>query len=334
MTFALNLIGGNVADCEPGATTFPPALQLTRLLGPLLLVIAALGIVTSLFRNQYDRIRVRYSTALVLLVGLTDEAMPLLRRLSVDRESGTTLAVLVEDSGNPLIKTARDQGARVVLVDLDQTEILRGLLTSRGTFKIRSFYAVSPDVAENLRWAAQLRAVADSSKPTRGDMAPRMVVRIDDPWQAEYWRRTNAYRTGKGRSVRWMSDALSVYEVTASVLLDRILDPSWEHAFDRLVIVGNSALALAVCAELAQREREGATLSQPPQPSFADLILFGAGAETLREQHRLRQERFGNATEVSLITVVTSEPSSENLRASLGPGSASGPGAGRRSGRP
>ena len=159
--------------------------------------------------------------------------MPLLRRLSVDRESGTTLAVLVEDSGNPLIKTARDQGARVVLVDLDQTDILRGLLTSRGTFKIRSFYAVSPDVAENLRWAAQLRAVADSSKPTRGDMAPRMVVRIDDPWQAEYWRRTNAYRTGKGRSVRWMSDALSVYEVTASVLLDRILDPSWEHAFDQ-----------------------------------------------------------------------------------------------------
>ena len=57
LTFALNLIGGNVADCEPGATTFPPALQLTRLLGPLLLVIAALGIVTSLFRNQYDRIR-------------------------------------------------------------------------------------------------------------------------------------------------------------------------------------------------------------------------------------------------------------------------------------
>ena len=317
LTFALNLIGGNVADCEPGATTFPPALQLTRLLGPLLLVIAALGIVTSLFRNQYDRIRVRYSTALVLLVGLTDEAMPLLRRLSVDRESGTTLAVLVEDSGNPLIKTARDQGARVVLVDLDQTEILRGLLTSRGTFKIRSFYAVSPDVAENLRWAAQLRAVADSSKPTRGDMAPRMVVRIDDPWQAEYWRRTNAYRTGKGRSVRWMSDALSVYEVTASVLLDRILDPKWEHAFDRLVIVGNSALALAVCAELAQREREGATLSQPPQPSFADLILFGPEAETLREQHRLRQERFGNATEISLITVVTSEPNTENLRASL-----------------
>jgi hypothetical protein len=57
-----------------------------------------------------------------------------------------------------------------------------------------------------------------------------MVVRIDDPWQAEYWRRTNAYRTsGSGSSVRWISDALSVYEVTAELILDRILDPRLER---------------------------------------------------------------------------------------------------------
>ena len=110
---------------------------------------------------------------------------------------GTTLAVLVEDSGNPLIKTARDLGARVVLVDLDRPPTLRGLLTSRGTLQDQALYAVSADVAVNLRWAAQFRAVADSTKPSRGDMAPRMMVRIDDPWQAEYWRRTNAYRTGE-----------------------------------------------------------------------------------------------------------------------------------------
>ncbi len=322
LTFALNLIGGNVAACEPDSTTFPPALQLTRLLGPLLLVIAALGIVTSVFRNSYDRIRVRYASSLVLLVGLTDEALPLLRRLSVERESGTTLAVLVDEGGNPLIATARDLGARVVLVDREQTGVLRALLTSRGTFKIRSFYAVSSDVAENLRWAAQLRTVADSTKPSRGDMSPRMVVRIDDPWQAEYWRRTNAYRTGNGdsahrRSVRWMSDALSVYEVTASVLLDRILDPRRTPAFDRLVIVGNSPLALAVCAELAQREREGGALDEPPEPLFADLILFGPEAETLRQQHRLRQERFGNSTRAELINVVTDEPTSDRLGRSL-----------------
>ena len=149
-------------------------------------------------------------------------------------------------------------------------------------------------------------------------MAPRMIVRIDDPWQAEYWRRTNAYRTsGGGVSVRWMSDALSVYEVTATLILDRIIDGPEQHGFDRLVIVGNSALALAVCAELAQREREGAALSAPPHPSFADVILFGPEAETLRAQHRLRQERFGNATDTVLISVVEAEPTSDQLRAAL-----------------
>src|SRR6476469_1043789 len=105
--------------------------------------------------------------------------------------------------------------------------------------------------------------------------------------------------------------------MTATMILDRIIDGPEQHGFDRLVIVGNSALALAVCAELAQREREGAALSAPPHPSFADVILFGPEAETLRAQHRLRQERFGNATDTSLISVVAAEPTSDQLRAAL-----------------
>ena len=57
-----------------------------------------------------------------------------------------------------------------------------------------------------------------------------------------------------------MSDALSVYEVTANLISGPDRRPELESSFDRLVIVGNSALALAVCAELAQREREGDAL--------------------------------------------------------------------------
>ncbi len=319
LTFALNLIGGNVAECERDATTFPPALQLTRLLGPLLVVIAALGIVTAVFRSTYDRIRVRYATGVVVLVGLADDALPLLRRLSVDRESRTTLAVLVGDAGHPLIKTARDLGARVVIVDRAQTETLRSLLTSGSAFKVRSCYAVSADVADNLRWAAQMKAVADTVRPSRADMPPRMVVRIDDPWQAEYWRRTNAYRTGSGSrsAVRWMADALSVYEVTASILLDKIGFPADGRRFDRLVIVGHSPLALALCAELAQREREAAALSVQLQPGIADLMLFGPDSTTLLEQHRLRQERFGNEAGARLITLDLAEPTPPHLQAAL-----------------
>lgn len=318
LTFALNLIVGSVAECEPGQP-FPLAIQVGRLFGPLLLVSAAVGIVTSVFRAWSDRQRVRLSRALVVLVGLTDDAMPLLRRLAAERDGPATLCVLVDDAGNALIKAARDLGARVVVCSADNTAALQSLLTSRRTFKVRAFYAVSADVTVNLRWAAQLRTVADSTPAsTRGDLAPRLVVRIDDPWQAEYWRRTNAYRTaGSGSSVRWMTDALSVCEVTAALLLDRVLDQALDEPFDRLVLVGSSPLALAVCAELAQREREGEVLGQRPRPSFADLILFGPDAEALRLQHRLRQERFGNDGSTDLISVVVAEPTSEQLRSAL-----------------
>ena len=320
LTFALNLLVGNIQECYvgPDVRPAPLALQLPRLFGPLLLVIAAFGIVASIFRAQSDRLLVRLSRSLVVLVGLTDDAMPLVRRLSTEREADATLAVLVSDPGNVLIKSARNLGARVVVCDVRNHEALRSLLTVRGRFKVRAFYAVAADVAENLRWAAQLRAVADSTKPSRADMAPRMIVRIDDPWQAEYWRRTKAYRTpGSGSSVRWISDALSVYEVTAELILDRILDTSLEQRFARLVIVGSSPLALAVCAELAQREREGDALSVSPHPGLEDLILYGTEAETLREQYRLRQERFGNSSDAGLISVVESTPTSEHLRATL-----------------
>jgi hypothetical protein len=320
LTFAINLIFGGVQGCYvgPDAQPLPLALQLPRLTGPLLLVIAAFGIMASIFRSQTDRLLVRFSGSLVVLVGLADDAMPLIRRLITQREADTTLAVLVADPGNRLIKSARSLGARVVVCDVDNRGALRSLLTARGRFKVRSLYAVAADVAENLRWAAQLRAVADASKRSPADRAPRIVVRIDDPWQAEYWRRTNAYRTsGSGSSVRWISDALSVYEVTAELILDRILDPRLERPFDRLVIIGNSPLALAACTELAQREREGDALSAPPRPGLADLILYGAEADTLRRQHRLRQERFGNSGDIGLISVIESEPTSANLRAAL-----------------
>jgi hypothetical protein len=123
--------------------------------------IAALGIVASIFRAQSDRLSVRLSRSLVVLVGLTDDAMPLVRRLSTEREADTRLTIVVGDPGNRLIKSARGLGARVVICNVDNLDALRSLLTARGRFKVRAFYAVAADAAENLRWAAQLRAVAD-----------------------------------------------------------------------------------------------------------------------------------------------------------------------------
>ncbi len=316
MAMALGLVLGNKPDftghCDESSFTAPLALQVARLSGPLLLVITALGIVTALFRTQLDRLIVRFSRALVVVIGLSEEAIPLLKRLAENLPRGTTLAVLIENSDDPLTKQARTLGARVVVCNLDKDSAIRVLVLRQNRFKVDALYVVSTDVPANLAWAKQFREIADASRTDSHDPPPRIIARIDDPWQAEYWRRTNAYRTptgGRVESVRWVPDALSIYEVTATMLVTHV--QSTPH--DRLVVVGRSPLALAICAELAQREREGAVLRTKPEPSLNELVLVGLEADKLREQHQIRQERFGNAAEAAHIDVDLTSPTEPAL---------------------
>lgn len=301
-----------VGQCA-GTGAYNLALQVARLFGPLLLVITALGIVAAIFRTQLDRLVIKFSRSLVVLVGLSDDAVPLLRRLFDGLPKRTRLAVLVENADHPLTKMARNIGARVAVCDVKKTSAIRTLVLRRNRFKVRALYVVSADVSVNLEWAQQFRDIADHSSTGSSDFLPRITVRIDDPWQAEYWRRTNAYRTPMDRrvggAVRWVTDALSIYEVTASILVADL--ESKQH--DRLAVVGNSPLALAICAELAQRQREGTLLGAKPRPSFAELVLVGPDANNLCDQHQIRQERFGNSAESGAIAVELVEPAEPAL---------------------
>ena len=317
---ALGLVLGNspsfTGHCGAEGFTAPLALQVARLSGPLLLVITALGIVTALFRTQLDRLIVRYSRSLVVVIGLSEVAIPLLKRLADNLPRGSTLAVLIENSDNSLSKQARTLGARVVVCNLDKASAIRVLVLRQNRFKVRALYVMTTDVPANLAWAKQFREIADASRTDSHDPPPRIIARIDDPWQAEYWRRTNAYRTpvgGRVESVRWVPDALSIYEVTATMLVAHV--QSQPH--DRLVVVGRSPLALAICAELAQREREGAVLRAKAAPSLSELVLVGLDADQVREQHQIRQERFGNAAEAAHIDVQLTSPTEPALAALL-----------------
>jgi hypothetical protein len=314
LAIALGLLLGStptfVGACATGQP-YPLALQLARLLGPLLLVITALGIVAALFRAQLDRLVVRLARSLVVVVGLSEDAIPVLRRLAHDLPRRTVLAVLVSDADHPLTNLTRAIGARVVVCDLEDTSAIRVLVLRQNRFKVKALYVISEDVSANLAWARQFHDIADASGLPDTEPPPRITARIDDPWQAEYWRRTNAYRTpaGGGKSVRWVSDALSIYEVTAAVLVAHV--QSEPH--DRLAVVGSSPLALAICAELAQRQREGAVLGSRPAPSFGELVLVGPTAADLRDQHQIRQERFGNSSETGAIAIELAEPTEPGL---------------------
>ncbi len=313
---ALGLLLGNAPSFTGVCEALPLAVQVARIFGPLLVVFTAYRIAVAVFRSQLDRLVVRFARSLVVVVGLGAEAIPLVRRLAHDLPRQTKLAVFVADGKRPPLELAPKSRVRVVVSDLENQNAIRVLVLRQGRFKVQALYVVSADVSANLAWARQFRNLADASEPRNTDPPPRITARIDDPWQAEYWRRTNAYRTPAGdrpRSVRWVSDALSSYEVTAAVLVGHV--QSQPH--DRLVVVGHSPLALAICAELAQRHREGKVLHVRPTPSFAELVLVGPAAGELRRQHQIRQERFGNSAEISATAVEPVLPTEPALAALL-----------------
>ena len=287
LTWALNLVVGGVND----SCGYPLGLQVARLFGPLLLVITGLGVLATLFRSQRDRLSVRFARQVQVVVGLGPETLGLIRRLDESAGPRTAVAVLTMSADAALIKSARDHGGAVVVVDPGDARALTVLLTAGRRFKVRGAYLMSADATVNLRWAQQLREVADRCSVSPSALPPRMVVRIDDPWQAEYWRRSNGYRTRPDNRRSWIGDAVSSYEVTAALLVDRI--QRQEH--DRLVLVGGSPLSLAISAELAQREREDHLLGARRRPAVDDLLVVGLQAGALRDQHALRQTRFGNA---------------------------------------
>ncbi len=288
LTWSLNLIVGGV-NSECG---HPLALQTARLFGPLLLLITALGVLAALFRSQRDRLTVRFARRLVVAVGLTTESLGILRRLAADRPPGTVLAVLTETGDAALVRAVRAFGGRVVTVSgTPDPRGLEVLLTAGGRLKVTTAYLLTADTTANLRWVESLRQLAASCQRGSSGLAPRLLVRIDDPWQAEYWRRGNAYRPGP-TGVTWLCDALSRYETTAALLVDRLR----QGAHDRVALIGTSPLALAVCTELAQREREDALLDSG-SAALSRLVLVGPQAGRVAAMHRLRQARFGNRSD-------------------------------------
>jgi hypothetical protein len=68
-----------------------------------------------------------------------------------------------------------------------------------------------------------------------------------------------------------------------------------------VAVTGRSPLVLALCAEFAQREREGEVFETTPVPR---VLLVGEHAEEVLAEHALRQARFGNAASGLVSAVV------------------------------
>lgn len=310
LTWAIGLFVGSepeVFGVVAGCPADPPlALTVARILA-----VATVGLSFALaaavvFRSQLDVLRMRRARSRVVVDGPLDVSLAAAGAIR-ERSAPGTLIVVRADANDPPPPVHRQAGV-VVLRWADSVDVvLRAFSLRRGRVALEALYLLSPDTGTNMlrfeRLSQQLDAVG-----VEGHV--RAVVRIDDAWLAEHWRRRQVDRPG------WAVDAVGVNEATAHRLVSR-----WAADGNDLVAAyGDSDLVLAVAAEVAQRGRELDAQRSADGPRPPRIVIVGRGAETLLRQHALHQRAFGNATD-AVDAFETDEPDTGFAKALAGAGS-------------
>jgi hypothetical protein len=128
-----------------------------------------------------------------------------------------------------------------------------------------------PRDAHATHWVSPLwwRKFVSKLRPLPSEVPGRAVVRIDNPWQAEDWRRRQMLvRRG------WLFDAVSTHSTAARHAVHRMKFPTGRgEPVKRVVIQGTSSFELAIMAELAFERAVDAVLDEAAAAGERDANL-------------------------------------------------------------
>lgn len=227
----------------------PLALQLGRTICLGATLAGALAAAAVLWRQPLARQRARLVKDAMIVTGLDSMTIPLLRSMTATGRANRVV-VIEPDQRHPLLEEAKETGAQVIVADPASEAVLTPLFRGLRGPQLRYLFALRPEAAENEQVLIAARNVLDSIRAERADpdRPPHLIARIDDPRHAAVWRGQRI-----GSESFWFEDALSPQETTASTLLDHVAGSGAR----RILLCGDSTLALAVLLELARRAWEG-----------------------------------------------------------------------------
>ncbi|MGV0643095.1 hypothetical protein ABQE44_06770 [Mycolicibacterium sp. XJ2546] len=307
LMFTAYVVKGGTADQSLSGQTCPSptpvALEIARLSALAAIFLSVVGVAAALFRSRADRLRVHFARSVTAVVDVDDDTLSMVSAIARTMEGRSTLVLITTSLDHPCVPEVRNHGARVIAVDFDRPETLRALSLWR---KLDRLYLLSSDPSSNL---LRLKVIADRLAATSRKQRLPLIVRIDDPWQAEAWR---AKHFG-GSDTRWAADAVGKYEVTARRLLDRIISTD---GVGRILICGTSPLTLALCSNMAQRQLERDYYAAPDAKALPRLVLVAENAEEYQQDFALSRRRLGLSTRSMRVKAVT-ETASVPLLASL-----------------
>ncbi|MCX2933720.1 hypothetical protein ORI20_25950 [Mycobacterium sp. CVI_P3] len=303
--------GGNpVRALDSGAcpSPTPVALNIAQLSALAAVFLSVIGVAVALFQSRLDRLRARLAGSVTAVVDLDDDGSSMLAAIARNLDRRSTLVVVTSDPDRPCVRAARVKGACVLAVDFGRPATLASLPIWD---KLDRLYLMSPDPSTNL---ARLQTITE--RVTRLDDRQRLplIVRIDDPWQADAWR---AQHFG-GSDTIWAADTVGKYEVTARRLLDMILAGT---PVDRIMICGTSQLTLALCADMTQRRIENDYHSDDAA-ALPELTLVGPAAEEYLADHDHSVRRIGLSPDFTKIRAVNDNPTVPVLSSLLAAGPA------------
>ena len=273
----------------------PVALDVAQICALAAVFLSVVGVAMALFQSRVDRLRVYFARSVTAIVDMDDDAQSMVSAVARSMDHRGTLAVITANPDRPCVQEARAQGARVLAVNLTNPATLKSLSLWR---KLDRLYLLSADPSSNL---LRLGIITECLENTDERLRVPLIVRIDDPWQAEAWR---AKHFG-GSDTRWAADAVGKYEVTARQLLDRIIGSG---SVRRILVCGASRLTLALCSELGQRQLEKVYYSAPGDPPLPQLVLVAENADEYEEDYEHSQRQLGLADDGLRIEAVPEAP--------------------------
>jgi RyR domain len=311
LAWTLELFLGNIQTFSQGACSSPPppiALQLAELFCFGAVLTTASVAALTLFSSQLDRIAIWRARKLTVVVAADDNTIGMVRAIVSTIGSGETLVALADNAASGAGRKVRDLGAKVRFVDLTDAESVARLpLWNR----IQRLYLLSEDPLQNLKIFMAIDAkIADGRNE---QIRLPLIVRIDDPWQAEVWRRSFLADAGR----RWVPDSIGQFEITAAKLVRHITARRTDEAAlvppKTVVLCGMHPLTYAIACEFAQLERDQELYQKPNVVRPDNVVIFALGADSFVRDHQTRQNRMAPDGEPMPLTVHDAEPTVDTV---------------------
>jgi hypothetical protein len=304
LVWTIGLFVGEAQDpFAPGSAnacageSFPVALELARLLAIAAVSTTVLAAVSSLFRQQVDRLAIRFAKSITVAVGVQDDTTSIIKAVASKMHSRETLVVLTDDPDSIASRQLRSSGARVEAIN---TNDLRALARLHLWRRLDRLYLLSPDQNQNRSWLEVIDGVI--ARHPRDHVRLPLTFRLDNPSSARVWRRQALGNTGR----RWAADAIGLYEIAAARVGRHIAERGGGRSMTALVC-GKSSLADALVAEFAQVARERQVHTKPGSASVNEVVVMARGAAGLTADYTLQQARMAPEGVVLPVIAVDAE---------------------------